>query len=109
MRGTLSGMAQPEIHGSCVPAFERVHEAFAANFTERGEIGAAVAVHHQGELVVDLWAGVADGETGRAWEQDTIAHVYSVTKALAAACALVLVDRGALALDARVADIWPEY
>src|SRR3954453_10974215 len=102
-------MAEPAIHGRCIPAFERVADAFAANFAERGEIGAAVAVHHHGELVVDLWAGVADGDTGRAWEEDTIAHVYSVTKALAAACALVLVDREALALSGRVADIWPEY
>ncbi|MGW5191076.1 hypothetical protein ACWEOO_17620 [Kribbella sp. NPDC004138] len=37
--------------------WEQVAEAFARNFTERGEVGAAFAAYHRGELVVDLWAG----------------------------------------------------
>ncbi len=53
-------------------------------------------------LVVDLWAG--DG-----WERDTIVNTYSVSKPFAAVCAVLLVDRGALDLDARVVRYWPEY
>jgi hypothetical protein len=33
---------------------------FLRNFTERGELGAAFAVVHDGVLVVDLWGGIAD-------------------------------------------------
>jgi CubicO group peptidase (beta-lactamase class C family) len=97
------------VHGSVSPGFEPVREAFAAGFAERGELGAAVAVCVNGELVVDLWGGLADQAAGRPWAEDTIAHAYSVSKPLVATCALLLAERGALDLDAPVADLWPEY
>src|SRR5262245_30040049 len=99
----------PELHGSCDPAFTAVCDAFAAGFDERGELGAAVAVWHDGRLAVDLWAGLADPVAGVPWRESTIAHVYSVSKPLVAACAWLLVERGELELDAPVARYWPEY
>ena len=99
----------PAIHGHCDPAFAVVEEAFAKGFEAHDELGAAVAVWAGGLLAVDLWAGHADPTEGVPWERDTIAHVYSVSKPLAAACALLLVERGALDLDAPVARYWPEY
>ena len=43
--------------------FENVEEEeFAANLATRGETGAAFAAVRDGELVVDLWGGVADVE-----------------------------------------------
>ena len=48
-----------EVHGTCAAGFEPVRQAFAANFAERGEIGASVAVVTGGETVVNLWAGWA--------------------------------------------------
>ena len=36
------------VHGSCEPAFAAVGEAFERGFAERGELGAAVAVHLNG-------------------------------------------------------------
>ena len=97
------------VHGSCEPAFAAVGEAFERGFAERDELGAAVAVHLNGRLVVDLWGGFADPEAGSPWERDTISHAYSVSKPLVATCALVLADRGELDLDAPVARYWPEY
>ena len=52
--------------------FEPVLDAFAANFDERGEVGAAVCVYRDGRPVVDLWGGVADPATGRPWAEDSI-------------------------------------
>jgi CubicO group peptidase (beta-lactamase class C family) len=86
-----------------------VRDAFVAGFEERGELGAAVAVWLDGRLAVDLWAGDADPVAGASWREDTIAHAYSVSKPLVTACALLLVERGALELDAPVAAYWPEY
>ncbi|HXV96635.1 MAG TPA: serine hydrolase domain-containing protein [Gaiellaceae bacterium] len=97
------------VHGFCDPALAAVGEAFEHGFAERGELGAAVAVHLNGELAVDLWAGLADPANGHAWDEDTIAHAYSVSKPLVATCALLLADRGELDLDAPVARYWPEY
>jgi len=61
-----------EIHGICAPGFEPVRQAFAANFAERGEIGASIAVVAGGEPVVNLWAGWADPAMTRAWREDTL-------------------------------------
>ncbi len=97
------------IHGECASRFRRVREVFEENFRTRREIGAAVAVVHDGETVVDLWAGWADQAKTRPWQRDTIANVYSCTKAMAALCAHQLVERGRLDLDAPVAEYWPEF
>ncbi len=97
------------INGEVEPGFEPVREAFAANFTQHGDIGAAVCVYWHGRPVVDLWGGVADSETGRPWARDTLQLVYSATKGATATAAHMLVERGMLDLDAPVAKYWPEF
>jgi len=99
----------PRIQGHCDRRFAGVRAAFADNFERRDEIGAAVAVVVEGELVVDLWAGHADLARTRPWERDTIANVYSCTKGMVAICAHRLIEEGRLDLDAPVADYWPEF
>lgn len=84
-------------------------EAFDRNFTERGELGAAFAAYHRGQLVVDLWGGTADPETGRAWDRDTIHLMFSGTKGLASACVMLLMQRSALSLDDPLSRYWPEF
>ena len=93
----------------CADGFEPVREAFDANFVDPGEIGAAVAVVLDGRPVVDLWGGLADAHTERAWGRDTPVLVYSATKGPTATCALLLWEQGLLDLDAPVADVWPEF
>jgi len=100
---------QSEIQGTCDDRFEPVREAFAANFAERGEIGASVAVVAGGKPVVNLWAGWADPGRTRAWQQDTLTNVWSTTKAMTSLCTHVLMDRGELDPDAPVARYWPEF
>ncbi|MBP2325742.1 CubicO group peptidase (beta-lactamase class C family) [Kibdelosporangium banguiense] len=99
----------PEINGQVAAGFEAVRDAFAANFADGLEVGAAVSVYLHGRPVVDLWGGTADPETGRPWERDTLQVVYSTTKAATATCVLLLVQRGELDLDAPVATYWPEF
>jgi CubicO group peptidase (beta-lactamase class C family) len=97
------------VDGHCDAAFEPVREAFAANFAEGSEVGAAVAVQVDGRTCVDLWAGFASRADKQAWTQRTLVNVYSTTKGLAALCVQRLVDQGAIDLDARVAQYWPEF
>lgn len=97
------------ISGSIAPGFERVGEAFAANFAERGDIGAAFAVVIDGELVIDLYGGTADPASGQAWERDTLANVWSTTKGVTAACFAMLASRGGIDYSAPVARYWPEF
>ncbi len=102
-------MTVTSIGGTCAAGFEAVGVAFAANFVDPGEAGAAVSVVVDGQVVVDLWGGPADVTTGRAWTGDTPVLVYSATKGPAATCALLLWERGLLDIDAPVADVWPEF
>lgn len=97
------------IRGTVAPRYEGVAAAFRANFAQRGEVGASFCVLQEGEVVVDLWGGVTDRETGQAWEADTLCTVFSVTKGLAAICLLMLADRGLLDHDAPVADYWEGF
>ncbi|HTW10585.1 MAG TPA: serine hydrolase domain-containing protein, partial [Acidimicrobiales bacterium] len=97
------------IDGYVAPGFEPVLAQFERNFTEHGEGGAAFAVVLGGEEIVDLWGGWADRAGARAWSADTLQIIFSGTKGLVAACALLLLDRGALDLAAPVATYWPEF
>ena len=96
------------VHGFVAPGFEAVRAAFEANFDKRGEVGASFSAFQHGQLVVELWGGLADKATKRPWEKDTLATVFSVTKGLAAACLLILADRGDLDYDAPLTEYWPE-
>jgi CubicO group peptidase (beta-lactamase class C family) len=95
--------------GFVAPGYEPVREAFARNFSERGEVGAAFAVYRHGEPVVDLWGGVADSATGRPWREDSLQLFYSGTKGMVAICLLMLIERGKLRLDDPVSRHWPEF
>ena len=102
-------MTREDIRGSVNAGYEPVREAFERNFTEHGDTGASVAVYVDGEKKVDLWGGVAVVATGRAWTEDTVALVFSVTKGATAVLCAMLADRGELDLDAPVSQYWPEF
>lgn len=97
------------IGGICSPGFEPVQEAFAANFADRGEVGAALCVLVEGQVAVDLVGGWADEAQTRPWALDTLVNVYSVGKAVLGLLVLQLVDEGRLALDDPIASVWPEF
>ncbi|OYP36406.1 serine hydrolase domain-containing protein [Rhodopirellula sp. MGV] len=97
------------LSGHVASGFEPVAEAFAENFRSRGERGAACAIYHRGEKVVDLWAGTRCHRSGMPWNEDTLSLVFSVTKGMAAAAMAVAHGRGYFELDAPVAEYWPEF
>ena len=97
------------IHGTCDPKFALVAKAFEHNFTERNEVGASVCVQIAGKTVVDLWGGHTSTKKDKEWQEDTISIVFSCTKAATALCAQILIDRGELKLDEKVAVYWPEF
>ena len=105
----LPGGQHAIAHGEVASGFEHVRVEFERNFTDRGEIGAAVAAYWRGEKVVDLWGGrrVPDGDAP--WEEDTMVVVNSTTKGLAAMTLAVANARGWLDYDALVARYWPEF
>lgn len=105
----MSNGEAPSISGWCDPRFAALGEAFAGNFLQRGETGAAVCLFKDGEKVVDLWGGWADAARTRPWREDTIVCMMSVGKGMAALCLWMLVERGLIDLDAPVARYWPGF
>ena len=89
--------------------FELVEAALAEVVRAQPGTGAAVAVWLDGRWLVDLWGGTADASGARAWGRDSIVQPYSVSKPFVAVCALLLVERGELELDAVVQRYWPEF
>ncbi|MEO1660729.1 MAG: serine hydrolase domain-containing protein [Pseudomonadota bacterium] len=98
-----------DIHGVCDDRFAGVKSAFETNFQAHDEIGASVAVTHEGEFVVDLWGGHLSRDRSAPWAEDTITNVWSSTKTMAAMCLLVLADKGEVDLHAPAAKYWPEF
>jgi CubicO group peptidase (beta-lactamase class C family) len=102
-------MTSAAIDGWTAPGFEGVRVAFEKNFAEGLEVGAAFSAYHRGQLVADVWGGLADPATGRPWERDTTILVFSTTKGATAICAHKLAQEGRLDIDAPVASYWPEF
>lgn len=97
------------IDGEVAPGFEKVRDAFQANFDNGSEVGAAFSAYHKGRKVVDLWGGVADQDTGAPWNEDTLILVFSSTKGATAICANHLAQQGLLDMDAPVVEYWPDF
>jgi CubicO group peptidase (beta-lactamase class C family) len=98
-----------EVNGYCSDQFDPLRSAFLDNFTKGREIGASLALFHKGEMVLDIWGGYRDRASKIPWEEDTIVNVFSTGKIVAITCVLMLIDRGLMSLDAKVADYWPEF
>ena len=97
-----------DLGGFADPGYGPVADALVSTFDD-GDLGAGCVLYVDGRAVVDLWGGVADKVTGRPWDRDTLTLVFSVGKGVSSICALMLVERGELDLDAPVTNYWPEF
>jgi CubicO group peptidase (beta-lactamase class C family) len=88
---------------------QQVQEALNELVESGAERGLQVAVYRNGELVVDAVAGVADPSAGRPVASDTLFFSYSIGKGVAATVVHVLAERGAIAYDTPIAELWPEF
>ncbi len=98
-----------QINGAVAEGFGKVADAFVQNFEEHGELGAGFALYVDGELKADIFAGIADKATGRAWDDMSLQLVFSTTKGATAICIAQLVEQGRLSYDDAVATHWPEF
>lgn len=96
------------VHPDFAPVAEKLRRVLDGGWFSRGRGGAAVAVYHRGDLVVDAWGGDRDA-AGNPWERDTMATSFSTTKGVVATVVHRLVDRGEIAYDDPVARYWPEF
>lgn len=105
----MPALADGLIHGFVAPGFELVREEFINNFTKRGEIGGAISVFIDNEVVVDLWGGYRNRRTRDVWEKDTLVQVFSSTKGFAALALALAHSKGYFSYDEKVSTYWPEF
>ena len=103
VRGTV------EVHGHAEAGFESLVDVFAENWDLYDEVGAGFSLYVDGEEKMSIWAGSADPDAGRPWQEDTMAVTFSATKGVTAVCVHHLAEQGAIDLDAPVARYWPEF
>ena len=89
------------------PGYEAVRDAFVKGSGSFGFGGGAYCAYVDGRPVVDLWGGNA--RDGEAWQADTATILMSATKSFGSMCMQLLVDRGKIDVDEKVATYWPEY
>ncbi len=71
--------------------------------------GAAACVLKNGQPIYKSWYGMADEARGIKWTEDTIVRLYSMTKPVTAAAAMILLDRGMLDLQDKVSYFIPGF
>ena len=99
----------PNFAGVANAAFDPVIDAFADNFSQGLESGAAFCVIVGDEIVVDVCGGFANEKEEKPWADETLACVYSTGKATLAFFVARAVANGKLDYEAPVAAYWPEF
>jgi CubicO group peptidase (beta-lactamase class C family) len=100
------------IEGTVAAGYEKARDAFAENFAREGdyqEVGASFAAFNRGRCIVDLWGGFRNRARSTPWTRDTLINVWSSTKAVTATALAILVDRGLVRYEDKVASVWPEF
>jgi len=99
---TDSPVVGNKVEGSTAPGFEPVAEEFGRLLAHERDARGQFCAYLRGQRVVDLWGG--DDIAA-----DDLQGVFSSSKGVSAVCMALLVQRGALDLDAPVTRYWPEF
>uniref|UniRef100_A0A7I4Y7K5 Beta-lactamase domain-containing protein n=1 Tax=Haemonchus contortus TaxID=6289 RepID=A0A7I4Y7K5_HAECO len=92
------------------PQFNGIDDVFRENFSMGLEsAGACFAVFHNGRLVVDLWGGAQNRETGQPWKENTMSIMFSTTKSVASTILAMVMDREEIPYAKKVAEFWPDF
>ncbi|CAF3181674.1 unnamed protein product [Rotaria sp. Silwood2] len=97
------------IRGITDKRWEILRDLFCDNFLQERDLGASIAVYHQGKLVVDLSGGWFAESRNQFYDNDTLQLVFSTSKGLVATVVALYVQRGLLDYSEFVTKYWPEY
>jgi CubicO group peptidase (beta-lactamase class C family) len=90
------------VEGTVAPGFEPVAAELGRLVATERDARGQFCAYLRGERVVDLWGGTDVAA-------DDLQGFFSSTKGVSAVCIALLVQRGALDLDAPVSRYWPEF
>ena len=97
------------VRGYVRPGFEPMATAALANITAGEDLGLQLAAFRGGDLLFNLNGGYLDATRKQAYPSGALHLTFSVSKAMLALCAALLIDDSQLSLDATVASYWPEF
>src|SRR5262245_1903938 len=77
--------------------------------SSRRIVGAVAIIARDAKVVYQRAAGLADREAGRTMRLDTVFRLASLTKPIVSTAAMILIERGQLALDDLVTRWLPSF
>ena len=78
-------------------------------FIEGGGVGASCLVYKDGRELYSGCFGFADREAGTPMRRDSVCRLFSLTKPVTSAAAMILCERGLISPDDPVSRFFPEY
>ena len=103
--GGADGEETPE---GFTKAWDDVASLFEKGLQHRRVVGGSLMFIHDGAVLGETYYGLADEETGRSVDANTIFHWGSVTKTLTGIAVMQLRDRGLITLDDPIVEYLPE-
>ena len=88
---------------------EQISELLRSQVDSGAIKGGSVYVLRHGRPIFRMNAGMADEARGISWTNDTIVRLYSMTKPITSAAAMILLDRGKLDLSDKVSWFIPGF
>lgn len=88
---------------------KKITDIIKRSIDTRQTIGANCIVCHKGKKIVSLCMGFADLERNKMMQSDTIFRLFSLTKPVTSAAAMILIDNGIISPDDPVSKFFPEY
>ncbi|MDA1075046.1 MAG: serine hydrolase, partial [Proteobacteria bacterium] len=99
----------PESVGMSSARLARVDAWLERQVAQERLAGASVLIGRRGQPAYFNCAGRADIENGKAFDDDTIVRIFSMTKAVTTVAAMMLYEEGAFQLDDPIARYLPEF
>ena len=99
----------PEAVGLAAPRLDQVTDLLEEFVAAQRIAGAVVAVARRGRLAYLESVGVQDLETGAPMTERSLFRIYSMTKAVTAIAAMILLEEGRFDLSDPVSDFLPQF
>ena len=100
---------QPEAVGMSKEGVDAVAAEMDRLVADGEIVGMNAVIARRGRIVFEHATGILDMETGAPMRRDSLIRIYSMTKPITSAGALMLVDDGKLDLDEPVTRFFPEW
>ncbi|KAL9473184.1 hypothetical protein ACSS6W_007564 [Trichoderma asperelloides] len=97
------------VQGAHQPSFSISGDLLIEHISIRDEFGASIVVHIGGKTVADIWGGHSNESGSQCWVKETFVNVFTITKTITGLAALILIDRGIISPNEKIAAYWPEF